>query len=193
MSHNSDERQIAALCVSGRSIYKHLPGVVAYDSRRDARTFDANTPAIAHPPCRCWSKYLRGQAKPLDREAEMELGRWCVRTVLNCGGVIEHPAGSYLFAEMGLPMPNQPAEVGFTLYIEQRWFGYASKKATWVFVSGVPKSSIPSVPFLLVDDAKSPALSHAARSRTMPAFAKWLCQIARLANPPGQRAIATAA
>lgn len=40
---------IAALCVSGRSIYKHLPGVIAYDSRRDARTFPANMPFFIRP------------------------------------------------------------------------------------------------------------------------------------------------
>lgn len=184
MSHNSD-RPIAALCVSGRSIYKHLPGVEAYDARRDARTFPANTPAVAHPPCRCWSKYLRHQAKPLDANAEMELGRWCVRTILQCGGVLEHPAGSHLFAEMGLPMPNHPEEVGFTVYVEQKWFGYATRKPTWVFVAGVPMHQLPPLPFSLVNDAKSPVLSSFGRSRTMPGFARWLCQVARLANPPG--------
>ena len=175
---------IAALCVSGRSIYKHLPGVIAYDSRRDARTFPANMPAVFHPPCRCWSKYLRHLAKPLDAAGEMELGRWCVRTLLKCGGVLEHPAGSLLFKEMRLPMPNRTSDTGFTIYVEQSWFGYASKKATWIFVCGVPKARLPAIPFRLVERAKVPRLSTTGRSRTMPAFAKWLCQIARLAKPP---------
>jgi hypothetical protein len=182
MSHNSD-RPIAALCVSGRSIYKHLPGVDAYDAKRGAQNFPANTPAVAHPPCRCWSKYLRHQAKPLDANAEMELGRWCVRTILKTGGVLEHPAGSLLFREMNLRMPNQPAEIGFTIYVEQGWFGYASKKATWVFVAGVPKDQLPPLPFRF-ERAKSLALSSAGRSRSMPEFSKWLCQVARLAKPP---------
>lgn len=184
MSHNSD-RPIAALCVSGRSIYKHLPGVDAFDAKRGAQNFAANMPAVVHPPCRCWSKFLRHQAKPLDPAAEMELGRWCVRTILKTGGVLEHPAHSLLFREMGLPLPNQPAEIGFTLYVEQAWFGYASRKPTWVFVAGVPRHQLPPVPFRLDKPrAEHLALSSAARSRSMPAFAKWLCQIARLANPP---------
>ncbi len=53
MSHISDssalavpkgERQVAALCVSGRSIYKHLPGVDCFDHRRDARQFAGQCP-----------------------------------------------------------------------------------------------------------------------------------------------------
>lgn len=208
-------RKIAALFVSGRSIYKHMKGVIAYDSKRNALSFHAKTPAVAHPPCRCWSKFLRAQAKPPDRGAEMELGRWAVRTILKCGGVLEHPAGSLLFADMGLPMPNQPAKLNlealgldkrdfdkvaatmargvFTIYVEQAWFGYSSRKATWVFVAGVPFSSIPRVPFSLVKNrAKSVALSSAGRSRSMPEFADWLCQIARLANQPGRNAKAIA-
>jgi len=193
--------------VSGRSIYKHLPGVIAYDTKKPAQTFPANSPAIAHPPCRCWSKYLRAQAKPPDREAEMELGRWCVRTILKCGGVLEQPAGSLLFKDMWLPMPNQPAygqfnaqgfdmsdfdratattaRGYFTLYVEQRWFSFASKKATWLLVAGVPKNLVPPIPFRLANPAKATGLSSSARSRTMPEFAKWLCQVARLANQPG--------
>src|SRR5665647_1354219 len=100
-------RPIAALCVSGRSIYKHLPGVTAYDTKAGAATFPKDSPVIAHPPCRLWSKFLRHQAKSPDLIAEMELGRWCARTVLTCGGVLEQPAGSHLFSEMWLPRPHQ--------------------------------------------------------------------------------------
>jgi hypothetical protein len=188
-------REVAALFVSGRSIYKHLPGVVAYDRLRGALSFPANTPAVAHPPCRHWSKFLRHQAKSPDREAEMELGRWAVRTVKKTGGVVEQPAGSHLWAEMNLPVPNERSADGcFTLYVEQSWFGYGSKKATWLLVCGVPISSIPEVPFRLVKPSppNSPGLSSFGRSRSVRPFAEWLCQIARLANPPGLSANAGA-
>lgn len=184
------ERPIAALFVSGRSIYKHLPGVTAFDAKRDAKTFDASTPAVAHPPCRCWSKYLSHQAKPLDRKAEMDLGRWAVRAIQRAGGVLEQPHGSALFAEMGLPMPlrSPDGHGGFTIYVEQAWFGYASKKATWLYIVGVSRDALPPVPFRLEEGrAKASGLSQAARSRTMPAFARWLCQVAR-AVPPGRTA-----
>ncbi len=176
---------IAALFVSGRSIYKHLPGVDAYDSKRDARTFRANTPAVAHPPCRLWSKTLRHQAKSPAPLEEMECGRWAVRTILKCGGVLEQPAGSHLFAEMGLTVPMRPPHGQFfTMYVEQSWFGYASRKATWLLIAGVPFHQVPPVPFSLVERANGiTGLSSAARSRTMPAFAKWLCEIARRAKP----------
>lgn len=187
-------RTIAALCVSGRSIYKHLPGVVAYDRKRDARTFDAKTPAIAHPPCRLWSKFLSHQAKSPDREAEMELGRWCVRTVMRCGGVVEQPAGSRLFYEMNLPMPGNgdlklinglsgECDGCYTIYVEQSWFGYVTRKPTWLLICGVPRDQLPPVPFSLANGqpCQKPGLSSFARSRTMNTFAEWLCQIARLA------------
>lgn len=182
-----DARRIAALCVAGRSIYKYLTGVEAYDRRRDARTFDCSCPVVAHPPCRLWSKYLRAQAKSPAPEAEKELGRWCVRTVLKCGGVLEQPAGSHLWAEMDLPLPNRSLRRDcFTIYVEQSWFGYASRKPTWLLIVGVPKAWLPAVPYSLVKPPRASAtgLSSCGRSRTIPAFADWLCQIARRADPP---------
>lgn len=185
----TDAKAIAALCVSGRSIYKHLPGVDAYDRRRDARTFPANSPAVAHPPCRLWSKFLSHQAKSPDREAEMELGRWCVRTVMRCGGVVEQPAESRLWAEMNLPMPNDPDADGcWTLYVEQKWFGCPTRKPTWLLICGVPKDQLPPLPFDLAAvqrRAKAPGrgASSFARSRTPNTFAEWLCQVARRAMP----------
>jgi hypothetical protein len=180
---------VAALCVSGRSIYHHMAGVVAYDSRRDARTFPGGMPVVAHPPCRTWSKFLRHQARPADYEGERDLARFCVRMVLENGGVLEQPAGSLLWEDQNLPMPNRSMQDPFlyTIYLEQSWFGYASRKPTWVLVSGVPKHLVPPMPILLVNGAKGQALrmdnsagSQAARSRTMLELANWLCQTARL-------------
>jgi hypothetical protein len=177
-------RTIAALCVSGRSIYKHLPGVEAYDRDRDARTFPGGTPVVAHPPCRLWSKFLATQAKSPDPRAEKELGLWCVEQVLKHGGVLEHPAHSRLFEAANLPVPNSPDATPFcyTLYVEQSWFGYNSRKPTWVLVCGVPKRQLVPVPFSLAKPGacQIPGLSSAVRSRSMAPFAEWLCQIARL-------------
>jgi hypothetical protein len=190
-------RPIAALCVSGRSIYKHLPGVDPFDAKRGAQNFDAKKPAIAHPPCRCWSKYLSHCAKPVDAEAEMELGRWCVRTIQKCGGVVEQPAGSKLWADMGLPMPNERADSfgGWTAYVEQSWFSYKSRKPTWLYIVGVTKVEVPPVPFSLVKPApcQKPGLSSFGRSRTVTRFAVWLCQVARLARVPDSAASARGA
>jgi hypothetical protein len=174
------ELPVAALCVSGRSIYKHLPNVIAFDSARDARSFGGYMPVVAHPPCRLWSKFLSHQAKA--PAAERDLGLWAVEQVQTWGGVLEHPAHSRLFDAANLPMPNSPdGELSFTLYVEQSWFGYCTPKATWVYVCGVPKSQVPPVPFSLADDAKRPGLSGAGRSRSVRPFAEWLCQTARCA------------
>ena len=48
----------AKIMASGKSIYKTMPGVDAYDRLRDALTFSGGMPVIAHPPCRAWSVYL---------------------------------------------------------------------------------------------------------------------------------------
>jgi hypothetical protein len=175
-------RTIAALCVSGRSIYKHTAGVLAFDKARDARTFQGGMPVVAHPPCRHWSKFLAHQAKAKDPAREMALGKWCVEQVLECGGVLEHPAHSRLFEACQLPRPNAPAQDPFcyTLYVEQGWFGYATRKPTWVLVCGVPKAWLPPVPFILGQRSMPiTGMSQFSKSRTVATFADWLCQVAR--------------
>lgn len=178
---NRTSPTVAILCASGRSIYHHLPGVDVYDKRRGACQFTGRNPVIAHPPCRTWSKYLRHAAKPPGREAEQNLGRWAVKMVIQNGGVLEQPAGSFLWADQKLPMPNETADPFlFTIYVEQSWFGYATRKPTWLLISGVPKACLPAMPFHLAKCQRARcSLSSAGRSRTMQSFAEWLCQIAR--------------
>lgn len=179
-------RDVAALCISGRSIYKHLPGVLAYDVGRDAFSFKGGMPVVAHPPCRCWSRFLSNQAKPPDRFREMSLGRWCVEKVIENGGVLEHPAHSGLFEVLGLPTPNRQRVDPFLFSIEVRQadFGFPTEKRTWLLIAGVPISSMPPMPTLpatprLFGTCQKPGLSQAGRSRTMQPFAEWLCQVAR--------------
>lgn len=178
---NTKLQPVAVLCASGRSIYRHLPQVLVYDEARDARTFHGREPVIAHPPCRTWSKHFRTQAKPPDREAEMELGRFAVRTVIANGGVLEQPAGSLLFTEMQLPMPNEPEDPFlYTLYIEQRWFQFPTRKATWLLIAGLPRHQLPPIPFEMRTTAVTFGdLTKAGRSQTTKQFAEWLCQVAR--------------
>jgi hypothetical protein len=172
-------RPVAVLCCSGRSIYKHLPEVLAYDSQRDARTFTGGIPVVAHPPCRCWSKFLSHQAKPPDARAEMDLGRWCVDQVIRHGGVLEHPAHSKLWAACGLPKPGDWQDPFlYTMFVEQGWFGFPGRKRTWVLVSGVPKRELPVIPFRFENSAAGLAYKELA-SRTMPAFADWMLTVAR--------------
>jgi hypothetical protein len=158
-----------------------------FDESRDALTFDAKTPAVLHPPCRCWSHYLSGHAKPTDRNHEMALGLWAVGIAQNCGGVLEHPAKSKLFDAARLPKPGHSDKYGFTLYVEQAWWGCPMKKPTWLYVCHVPKHLV-EPPAFRFDRANSAGLSQEARSRTPNAFAIWLCNVARLAVMPNQPA-----
>lgn len=189
-------RPVSALLVSRRSIYKHLDGVDCFDSSRNAANFAGLTPVVAHPPCRCWSKYLASQARPKDRAAEMNLGLWAVEKVMACGGVLEQPAGSKLWEACQLPRPGDNTDpFCYTVYLEQSWFGFPTPKTTWILVCGVPRANLPAVPFKLmpkslVDFQK---LNAFQRSRTMMPFAEWLCQTARAtwwrpdhANWPGR-------
>lgn len=96
---------ISALCVSRNSAYHGLPGVVAFDIDRDARTFLGDTPIVAHPPCRAWSAFCSHQAKA--PPGEKELAPMCVELLRQCGGVLEHPAHSRLWPAMGLPRPGE--------------------------------------------------------------------------------------
>ena len=175
-------RTVAALCVSGRSIYKHTAGVLAFDRAKDARTFQGGMPVIAHPPCRCWSKYLSHQAKPEDPQAEMDLGKWCVDQVLRHGGVLEQPAHSKLWEACNLPRPADLADPFlYTVYVEQRWFGFITRKPTWVLVSGVPAAELAPLPFKMESPSRGLArtLYKESYSRTMEPFAAWLLATAR--------------
>lgn len=177
-----DLDEVAILCASGRSIYRHLPNTLVYDRARDASQFAGPNAVVAHPPCKLWCKTLRHLAKSEDPEEEKELGRFCVRKVLENGGVLEQPAHSRLFAEMNLPVPKRPAHAFlFTIYLEQIWFGGPVRKPTWILVSGIPRHQIPPMPMSLVEPrAKFDDMTTFQRSATPKALAEWLCQIARL-------------
>lgn len=190
-------RLVSALFVSRRSIYKHLPAVECFDRSRGVANFAGLTPVVAHPPCRCWSKFLAGQATPPDRRAEMELGKWAVATVMRCGGVLEQPAGSKLWEACQLPGLSDTSDpFCYTVYIEQSWFGFPTPKPTWILVCGVPRANLPAVDFKLMPKSlvNFNRLNSFERSRTMKPFAEWLCQVARStwwnlperANQPGR-------
>lgn len=175
--------KVAVLCCARRSHYKYMRDVEAYDVARDARSWAGGMPVVAHPPCRCWSRNLARFAKPLDRDAEMALGVWCVEQVRRWGGVVEQPAHSRLWEFCGLPLPGaRPSDpFGYSLYVEQGWFGFATRKPTWLYVSGVPSSYVPEIPFAFERPwgPKLEQLSRASASRTVPVFGHWLCDVAR--------------
>jgi len=172
---------VAILCTRGRSVYRQLPGCDCYDAERDARTFVGGLPVVAHPPCRLWAGLVH-LSKPSAPDEERELGVFCARKVAECGGVLEHPARSRLFRAAGLPHPGEDCPLGFTLDVDQFWWGHLGRKRTWLFVSGVSRAALPPVPFRLDDMNRKPVefLSGMRREATPPALAEWLVTVARL-------------
>lgn len=183
-------RQVAALFVRVDSIYKTLPGVDCWDIERDARKWPGGAPVVAHPPCRAWGQ-LRHFAKP--RPDEKDLAIWAVDAVRKFGGVLEHPKRSQLWPAAGLPEPcSWDAFGGWTLPVNQNWWGHRAEKATRLYIVGCAPSDIPELPIVLGeashvvslwsgrDRARArKSIGTAEREKTPPDFARWLVELAR--------------
>ncbi len=186
---------VAVLFARSDSIYKKIPGCDVYDMARDARTYRGNAPIVGHPPCRAWGR-LRHFAKP--RDDEKGLAIWCVEMIRINGGVLEHPFASSLWKELNLPWPGRGRDKfgGFTVDLNQSWFGHKADKRTWLYVVGCNPADMPDMPFKIgegthcVSTSKRndsfgnkikdrPELSKADRERTPEAFALWLIEVAR--------------
>lgn len=185
---------VAVLFARSDSIYKSLPGCDVFDMERDARKWQGGAPVVAHPPCRGWGR-LRAFAKP--REDEKALALFAVVMVRRWGGVLEHPEASSLWGAAGLPRPGCGLDEfgGWTLPVPQFWWGHKARKNTWLYIVGVEPGSMPRPPLVLGDAPytvgkwsgrdgarQRPELSKADRERTPPAFAEWLCRVARLVS-----------
>lgn len=184
-------RPVAALFVQLDSIYKTLPGVDCYDEERDALMFPGGMPVVAHPPCRLWGK-LRFFSKAPPEEKELAI--WAVDQVRRWGGVLEHPQGSQLWAEKSLPEPGAGRDeyAGWTLVVDQFWWGHKARKRTRLYICGCAQKDMPAMSFRMGQATHTvglysgrnkktcrPEIPKAERSATPPAFAAWLVEVAR--------------
>ena len=170
---------IAVLCARRDSVYHRLPLTDVYDAGRDALTFCGGVPVVAHPPCRGWGR-LRWRSN--HDQAELDLALHCARMVEANGGVLEHPSSSALWAAMGWPTGQPPShpERGWTLHVDQAWWGHSAKKSTWLYIVGVAPKDIPALPYSLVPPLLPVVrMRKSDRERTPPAFATWLIELAR--------------
>lgn len=184
-------RNVSVLYVRHDSAYKQLPGADVYDINRDARTCPDGLPVVAHPPCRAWGR-LRTFAKP--RHDERELAIHAVEMVRRNGGVLEHPERSTLWAHQGLPLSGTDEWGGYTISVDQFWWGHRARKATWLYVCGVRHNQLPPIPLCfdavthVVQTRRTkysrPHISKAEREHTPPRFASWLLELARISQPP---------
>jgi hypothetical protein len=158
-----------------------MDGVNAFDRAKDAWSCQSRRPKVTHAPCRTWSKYLAAQARPADYERERALAEFCLACVRACGGVFEHPAESTFWKHAKLPAVGDMSDpFEYTLYIEQAWFGYPTRKPTWLLVCGVPFASLRPVPYTLAQPVPSHQVGTSfQRARTTARLAEWLCQTAR--------------
>ena len=185
---------IAVLFAREDSIYKSINNLDVFDINRDALNYQGPNPIIAHPPCRGWGCLrMFSHATP----EEKSLGIWAVDQIRRVGGVLEHPRGSTLWKACGLPKPGPATDSygGFSLSIDQWWWGHRAQKPTWLYVCGCAKSSVPSMPLKFGTAPNVVTNRHGLRSG-MPGYrkeitkrekdstplelAKWLCKLARI-------------
>ena len=139
---------VAALFVQEDGCYSDKSLFDAWPERRDARKYNGNLPVIAHPPCQLWGKMAR-----------VNYARWggdhnkpgndggCFKSALDsvnrCGGVLEHPAGSYAWDEFGLRKPSkfkwERSGNGWVCEVWQSAYGHKANKATWLYFVGKEK------------------------------------------------------
>jgi len=181
--------QVSVLFTEAGSVYADL-GADCWPIERDARRWPGGHPIVAHPPCRAWSQ-MSPFAKP--PPGERRLAVWSVLQIRRWGGVLEHPAQSKLWPCMGLPRPGDPPDRwgGWTLPIDQFWFGHLCRKRTFLYVVGCAPADVPPLPLVLGTPRftmgmtprqwRKPgvrAIPRALRASTPPELAVWLLDLA---------------
>lgn len=183
---------VAVLFARQDSVYKTLPSCDVWDIERDALRWPGGQRVVAHPPCPSWGR-LRWAAKP--KPGEHELAIRAVEMVRVWGGVLEHPKASGLWKHLNLPKPGAGADKwgGFSLEVQQVWWGHSCDKATWLYVCGIDKADVPPMPLNFGESTKvvtttrncrpgsphwKPHCTKREREATPPAFAEWLINLA---------------
>ena len=140
--------RIAALYVDpARGPYREIASIVdLWGERRDARRYAGPWPVVAHPPCGPWSR-LKAFCGPA-LLAQRGLALVAVDQVRRWGGVLEHPAHSDLWVEARLPLPGglPDAHGGYTVAVEQWWWGHRAIKPTWLYVVGCRAADLTPFP-----------------------------------------------
>ena len=191
-------KTVAILFVTANSVYKQFSDVEWFDIDRDARTWPGGCACVCHPPCRGWG-CLRQFSNATSEEKD--LAPWAVEQVRRNGGVLEHPRGSSLWKAVGLPRPGDGYDEwdGFTLDVNQSWFGHRAQKRTWLYMCGIKPRMVPKYPFklgsgthLITNNKRhpygtlgwKPEVKRWEREATPIEFAEWLISVARVCTIP---------
>lgn len=137
---------VAALFVQEDGCYSSDERVDAWPESRDARNYQGILPVVAHPPCQLWGAL-----------ASVNYARWggehnrpgndggcftsALKSVIRCGGVIEHPAKTRAFEANCI---RKPSGIGWTKCTSGGWvcevwqsaYGHRANKATWLYYFG---------------------------------------------------------
>lgn len=172
---------VSALYVEPRGPYPHL---VAdwWDKERDARNYNGPLPVVAHPPCERW-----GRLAHFSTNDTRELALVAVSQVRRFGGVLEHPAGSKLWQECGLPPPDQlfPDEHGGLTYeVAQGDYGHKAPKLTWLYAVRLGPCPF-TLPTGFDPGGRVERISKFARKATPDSFASALVSWASTARRHG--------
>lgn len=135
---------LSVLFVQEKSVYYQL-GVDCWGKQRDALKFPGTWPVIAHPPCRLFSRLRKLSTAPKE---EKDLSYFAVDTIRKNGGVLEHPFPSQLWKEKQLPLPGKGYDKfgGFSIKIDQHWFGHKATKKTLLYIVGCRENELPLIP-----------------------------------------------
>lgn len=183
-----DCESVQVLFTQAKSTYLDL-GCDCYDLQRNALSIKSKLPAIYHPPCRAWSRMRTFSKVPV---GERFLAIWSVSRVRRYGGIVEQPAGSKLWKFLDLPMPGSGYDIfgGFSISIDQHWFGHKAKKNTWLYIKGCSVNDLPPYPmnFDLITHCLNSSLksrrlkelSKNKRSYTPILFAEWLIEVVNI-------------
>ena len=183
-----DCESVQVLFTQVKSTYLVL-GCVCYDLQRNALSIKSKQPAIYHPPCRAWSRMRTFSKVPV---GERFLAIWSISRVRRYGGIVEQPAGSNLWKFMNLPLPGSGCDIfgGFSISVDQHWFGHLAKKNTWLYIRGCDLNDLPPYPmnFDIIShcinskskSSKLKELSKNKRSYTPILFAEWLIEVVNI-------------
>lgn len=178
----TSQPSVAVLFARRDSVYKTIPACDVYDEDRDARKYRGDLPVIAHPPCRGWGA-LRHFAKPAP--GELELATFAVDEVRRCGGVLEHPNASKLWPVAGLPDPGQVDRFGgFTLVIDQDWWGHRAEKRTRLYIVGVRPAEIPLMPLRIEEPPRVVTNGGSHARKGQPGYRTEITKPEREHTPP---------
>jgi hypothetical protein len=116
-----------------------------------------------------------------------------VGRVREFGGVLEHPHKSRLWPEHDLPTGiKADAWGGWTLTVDQHWFGHRARKRTRLYICGCAPHAVPAMPLRIGEPTHTvglwsgrdktrcrPSIGKREFEATPPAFARWLVELAR--------------